>query len=311
MINIIVTMGIPGSGKSTFAKSWVAEDPNKRMRVNRDSLRVMLTNYHFTKENNDVTRIVRDDIIRNVVLAGRDLIVDECNVKSVTYKEVCKIVKDLRVDAHVQEKVFYVPLETAVARNANRTGTDFIDPKIIENFWKSMGETKLESYKPQSKTFKAQKLVLNPYKADHSLPPAVIFDLDGTVCDISKRSPYDTAKCYLDTPHDHVLNMINLFNNKKYQILFCSGREDKYRQLTEEWLDKHLSGLDFPVSYKLFMRNSSDMRSDDLIKEEIFDQNIRNNYLIKAVVDDRLRVCKMWHALGLPLFRVGDPEANF
>jgi len=28
-------------------------------------------------------------------------------------------------------------------------------------------------------------------------------------------------------------------------------------------------------------------------------------------VDDRLRVCKFIHEAGLPLFRVGDPEANF
>lgn len=28
-------------------------------------------------------------------------------------------------------------------------------------------------------------------------------------------------------------------------------------------------------------------------------------------LDDRLRVCRMWHSLGLPVFRVGDPDADF
>jgi hypothetical protein len=271
----------------------------------------MLTNYHFTRDNNDVTKNVRDEVIKSVLLAGRDLIVDECNVKSQTYKEICKIVKKLRVDAHIEEKIFYVPLETAVERNSHRTGTDFIDPKVIQNFWEATGKTDLEKYKPKSQTILAQKIIGNKYVEDSSLPPAVIFDLDGTLCNISKRNPYDTEKCSLDTVHDHVMNMVNLFNNKQYQILFCSGREDKYRQLTEEWLDKHLAELDFPVQYKLFMRQSSDMRSDDIIKEEMFDKNIRSNYAIKAVIDDRLRVCKMWYALGLPVFRVGDPEADF
>lgn len=36
MKQLIITRGIPASGKSTWAKEWVAEDPDHRVRVNRD-----------------------------------------------------------------------------------------------------------------------------------------------------------------------------------------------------------------------------------------------------------------------------------
>ena len=42
MPKLILTRGIPASGKSTWAKAWVQEDPQRRVRVNRDDLRRML-----------------------------------------------------------------------------------------------------------------------------------------------------------------------------------------------------------------------------------------------------------------------------
>lgn len=42
---IILCRGIQGSGKSTWAKQWVAEDPNHRVRFNNDDIRNMLGVY--------------------------------------------------------------------------------------------------------------------------------------------------------------------------------------------------------------------------------------------------------------------------
>ena len=39
---IIVLQGIPASGKSTWARQWVSEDPEHRVRFNRDDIRNML-----------------------------------------------------------------------------------------------------------------------------------------------------------------------------------------------------------------------------------------------------------------------------
>ena len=42
---IILARGIPGSGKSTWARAWVAESPETRIRINYDDLRNMMGPY--------------------------------------------------------------------------------------------------------------------------------------------------------------------------------------------------------------------------------------------------------------------------
>ena len=39
---LVITRGLPGSGKSTWARQWVSQDPAHRAEVNRDSLRLMM-----------------------------------------------------------------------------------------------------------------------------------------------------------------------------------------------------------------------------------------------------------------------------
>jgi len=41
MATLIVTRGLPGSGKTTAATAWVAEEPLRRARVERDEIRSM------------------------------------------------------------------------------------------------------------------------------------------------------------------------------------------------------------------------------------------------------------------------------
>lgn len=67
---------------------------------------------------------------------------------------------------------------------------------------------------------------------------------------------------------------------------------------------------DIPYDH-LHMRQTDDKRSDYIIKHEIYNEHIRDKYNILAAFDDRLQVCRLWYELGLPLFRVGDPDADF
>lgn len=51
MHKIILTVGIPASGKSTWAKQWVLEDPEHRIRFNQDDIRNMFGKYWYHLEN--------------------------------------------------------------------------------------------------------------------------------------------------------------------------------------------------------------------------------------------------------------------
>ena len=46
MSKIILCRGIQGSGKTTWAKQWVLEDPEHRVRFNNDDIRNMLGKEH-------------------------------------------------------------------------------------------------------------------------------------------------------------------------------------------------------------------------------------------------------------------------
>ncbi|MFN5657022.1 MAG: AAA family ATPase, partial [Pseudanabaena sp.] len=51
MLTVYFTIGLPASGKSTWAKEKVNKSPNIIKRVNKDELRAMLDNSYFSKGN--------------------------------------------------------------------------------------------------------------------------------------------------------------------------------------------------------------------------------------------------------------------
>lgn len=137
----------------------------------------------------------------------------------------------------------------------------------------------------------------------------VICDLDGTLSLFEKvdksnvhyRNPYDASTCYNDLLNEVVASII-----KGRNVLLVSGREDKYRPETIKFLENNkIQYLD------LFMRRTGDLRKDNIVKGEIYHNNIKFFYNVDFVLDDRLQVCRMWYSLGLPLLRFGDPDSDF
>lgn len=145
---------------------------------------------------------------------------------------------------------------------------------------------------------------------------AIICDLDGTLCLFEKqdktaahyRNPYDASTCGNDLVNQAVLKVLYSYSGYDIalgrEVIFVSGREDKYRMQTTEWLNKH--GI---FNYSLFMRKSGDFRKDSVIKQEIYETYIKPNFDIDFVLDDRDQVVKMWREQGLVCFQVA--EGNF
>lgn len=308
MLKVILTVGIPASSKTTWARKEIENDPDGTVRINRDDLRNMLFNYHFSSSNEKMVTRISDYALSDAIKRGKNVILDNTNLNKRNFDDVCKMVKALNVEAMVMEKPFYVDLEEALRRDAARTGTAQVGEAVIKKFWKQSGGKQHQFYKPRMEIFNhtnAQQASV--MIQDINLQKAAIIDMDGTLCEISHRSPYDASKCLDDSPIVHVIELVQLFYNNGYKIIFCSGREDKYRDLSKQWLDTYVA---IP-EYELFMRPTGDMRKDSIIKEEIFNNHIKDKYYVRAIIDDRLQVCEMWYRLGLPLFRVNDPQANF
>jgi hypothetical protein len=52
------------------------------------------------------------------------------------------------------------------------------------------------------------------------------------------------------------------------------------------------------------MRGNDDNRCDSIVKEEIYNEYIKDKYNVLAVFDDRDRVVDMWRRIGLPTYQV-------
>jgi len=132
------------------------------------------------------------------------------------------------------------------------------------------------------------------------LPKAIICDLDGTLALINNRNPFDASTCADDELNTPVANTLKAFAKEDYKILLVSGREDRFREQTVEFLEKY----DIPY-HKLWMRQAKDYRKDSIIKLELFEAEIRNKYFIEFVLDDRDQVVELWRKeLKLPCFQV-------
>ena len=65
MPKIILTRGIQCSGKSTWTKKWVEEDPTHRVRWNNDDFRGMMGPYWIPEREELIHRIMKEAIDNN------------------------------------------------------------------------------------------------------------------------------------------------------------------------------------------------------------------------------------------------------
>ena len=112
------------------------------------------------------------------------------------------------------------------------------------------------------------------------------------------RRPYDWDKVLDDLPKLDVIETVNLLSRDNI-IIIVSGRDGIAEEDTKTWLKKH------KVKYNsFFIRPKGDNRKDTIIKEEIYNNNIKHNFNVVGVFDDRDCVVATWRHLGLTCFQV-------
>lgn len=312
MIKVEMLVGIPGSGKSTYAKQVVAKDPSNWVRVNNDDLRAMMNGSVWSADYEKMVTDARNYLIRDALKRGKNVIIDNLNLNRRHFDDVCKIAKSVNTDVQVYEKAFYIELDEALERNAKREGAARVPDDVIKKWWKESGKAQFKFFKPRVEIYKENKGNAPAFTAPEwieGLPEAVLCDLDGTLALIHGRSPYDASNCDVkDLPNWPVIETVLAHYKNGRKIIFCSGREDKYRPETIRFIEKYclLKGPkgEYPIEYQLHMRKSDDMRKDSIIKEEIYVNEIEGQYNVLCVLDDRNQVVDFWRSKGLTCFQV-------
>lgn len=138
----------------------------------------------------------------------------------------------------------------------------------------------------------------------------VIFDLDGTLCDISHRLHFIRdgdnnwnaffKACVHDKPKENIIELLKSLQYAEHKILIVSGRSEKVKDQTNDWLHNQSIFYD-----DLIMRPEGDFTPDHILKKRWLDEEKFGKLEdILFTVDDRDCVVQMWRDAGLTCLQV-------
>jgi tRNA uridine 5-carbamoylmethylation protein Kti12 len=282
-MKVLILKGLPGSGKTTWAKEF-CEKNKDWVRVNRDDLRRMRVPYWVTKQENMITEWERACIL-SALANNLNVIVDATNFNEINLDNLKRVIRLGRTDEVAFEtKFFDVSLEDCIKNDLKRENS--VGEKVIRNMYNKYLRPKIEQV-----------------VYDSRLSDCILSDLDGTLAILGNRNPYDR-----DFENDKVNEVVrhifvNYFDDAyiDYKQIIFSGRSDKFKTVTEKWL------TDNNIYYNiLVMRKEGDVRKDVIVKKEMYEEYIKGKYNCQLILDDRNSCVELWRSLGLTCFQVAD-----
>lgn len=129
-----ILCGIPGSGKSTWAESFIKtfnDTGDNFVRVSRDEIR-----FELLSDDDDYFKyetLVWDIYIRHIragIVQYDNVIADATHLDE---RSRTKLIKELNLHKDVKINCIYfdVPIETCIARNSSRMGRAFVPTSVI------------------------------------------------------------------------------------------------------------------------------------------------------------------------------------
>ena len=301
---LILCRGIQGSGKSTWAKAWVAEDPEHRIRINNDDIRNMLGPY-WVPQREDLVSSTKRNIAYTAIQYGYDIVVDNMNLndKEVNFwKEIINVhnnaIKDPNIvqpswvqwEYEIEFKDFFIPLEECIRRDANRPNP--IGEKVIRDTWRK--------YKHYIQTTEVERYVNNLVKPDRKKPYCVVVDMDSTLCFNTTKRPW-----FGEGAAEGMKNDVENFGvcetvwalSQEYPIIIATGRDTSQEEVTKEWLFEHSIK---PTEY--YFRTEGDYRKGVEVKREQIEK-IMEKYNVLVIFEDCEPIVQMYRDMGLTVLQ--------
>lgn len=291
---IIITVGLPASGKSTATDKFIKENPTY-IKVERDELRKAFQNIEFgDRKFEDFITDIQYKAIHSALNNKYNVIISDtnCNIKYLK-----PLVEEFKYKANIIFNVFKTDLETCIERDSKRdrkVGEPVIR-RMYENLIALRESGFLQEYKKEHYT--EQYIPMNAF-----LPNCIIVDLDGTLCHTDgNRGIYDWKKVGVDRMDFHIGALLDSysFDDRRADIMFLTGRSEECRKETEIWLKKRAF-----KGYKLIMRESNDFRKSTVVKKELYEKHIKGKYNVLFALEDKTDICQMWRAEGIKTLQV-------
>lgn len=131
MLNVIITIGIPASGKSSKVSEFLKENKNY-IKVSRDDFRYMLRNQSITEPK--IERMISKLLMISMKMAIKNnynIIVDNTHLKEKYIKEIIKIISEY---ATIEYWVFNIPLDVCIIRDSLRE--KYVGEDVINKMYK-------------------------------------------------------------------------------------------------------------------------------------------------------------------------------
>jgi predicted kinase len=309
MSKLVITRGLQASGKTTWAKSWVAEAPDRRVRVNRDEFRLMLfgKSHNLTSDQERTVTEVQQASALASLKRGLDVVADDTNLNAKFAKDWLRLAAKAGAEVEWHDEFLDVSVWTCIERDRRRQ-TGQVGHDVIQSFYNRY----LKNGKPKVPTLDedADLSHFKPYTGTPGKPEAFLVDLDGTIAhNNGHRGFFDWAKVGQDEPVEVIIRIVRAMEREGLTPIFVSGREDVCLTETDIWIWENVYQGDETKSFHLLMRAKGDGRKDSIIKLEIFDRDIRDNFDVKFALDDRNQVVRAYRdVLGLTVLQVRDGD---
>lgn len=144
--------------------------------------------------------------------------------------------------------------------------------------------------------------------------PAVLLDVDGTLCDVRSiryhvdgtgRRDFDAfhAASIDCPPHARVVALAVRARDLGYRVVVVSARNARWSFVTTAWLDEHGVAYD-----ELMLRGRTDLRPDHEVKTDI-GRLLTARHRVALAVDDREDIREVWWSFGIPVALVDGEGA--
>ena len=301
MRKILILQGIPASGKSTWSKEFLKDNP-RYLRVNRDGIRRTLIGDTYDVRVEKLVTQVQTQMIETILGQGKNVLLDNTSVKESYINEILTLARRIG-DVEVSTKIFDTPFEECCRRNDLRVGVEKVPQDIMVAMYRNF-----QNIPKTERTWVCPKAPINEEVYNpRGLCPVIMCDIDGTIALNYTRSPFEWQRVGEDEVNFPIVELLREYKaseRSETKIILMSGRDSECRAKTIEWLDDNRIPFD-----QLYMRAEKDMRGDDIVKRELYEANVKGKYHVLFVLDDRNKVVRVWRDLGLTCLQVA--EGNF
>lgn len=289
----ILTVGLPGCGKSTWANQYAKENKNWVI-IERDKWRAEVytdfPDYTFDNAAEKLVTELSKWSIQTAIKNGQNIIISDTNLNEVYYDELLIMFEDNRYTVRFQHFTD-VPISRVLEQNKNR------DAEVPEGVIHRMASSRPDLF-VHAKEFS---------KIDEDTKLGIIIDLDGSLVVTSPhRSKFSQDAYHLDVVWGPVVCLLeNMIKEEKdLHVEVITSRNERGREEVQEFLEENCSWLTSSTNYRLTMRSENDHRSCGVYKKSVIKGFQKEGIVFALAVEDQDDVTAMLKGLGIPTIQI-------